>query len=299
MNNYLIVLLGPTASGKTETGIRLAKKLNCEILSADSRQFYKEMHIGTAKPSIKEMQGVKHHFIDFLSIEDDYSAGRFEEDAISLLNRIYKKQHVALLLGGSGLYLDAVCKGIDKLPGADAAIRRDLSSMLKNEGITALKNTLRELDPVYYEEIDINNPRRIMRALEVCLISGKPYSAFLSAKKKQRDFSIIKIGLKPERETLYSNINTRVDEMIKKGLVAEARKLHKHKHLNALQTVGYTELFSHFEGKTTLEEAIELIKRNTRRYARRQLTWFRKDKAINWFLPDEQDKMLQFAETQL
>jgi len=297
MNNKLVVILGPTSVGKTEVSIRLAKTLSAEVLSADSRQFYKEMNIGTAKPSSDETRNVRHHFINNLSIQESYNAGHFEEDAINYLTKLFNTSEYAIMVGGSGLYVDAVCNGLDDLP-SNQEMRDSLIERLETEGIKMIVNQLEELDPDFCETADLSNPRRVVRALEVCLVSGKPYSSFRTSPKKERDFNTIKIGLEIEREELYNRINKRVDIMIKSGLVEEAKKLHEQRGLNALETVGYTELFDHFEKKHTLEEAIELIKRNTRRYAKRQLTWFKKDIEVKWFHPKVFDKIVEHINNQ-
>ncbi|PCJ83424.1 MAG: tRNA (adenosine(37)-N6)-dimethylallyltransferase MiaA [Flavobacteriales bacterium] len=289
MAKTLIVILGPTAVGKTALGIELAKDFSTEIISADSRQFYKEMAIGTAKPTAKEMQGIKHHFIDFLSIEENYTAGKFEKDALNCLEGIFQTKDMAIMIGGSGLYINAVCNGIDEIPEGNEEIRQQLNNKLEKEGIELLQKQLQELDAEYYTEVDVSNPRRLIRALEVCLTSDIPYSTLRKNSAKKRSFKIVKIGLHLEREELYNRINNRADLMIKNGLPAEAKKLYPFKTHNALQTVGYSELFDYFDGKHSLEKAVELIKRNTRRYAKRQLTWFRKDKEIEWFAPNELD----------
>ena len=292
-NKYLIILTGPTAVGKTVLSIKLARFFNAEILSADSRQFYKELSIGTAKPSKEEMQGVPHHFIDHISIEDEYSVGKFEQEAIALLDDIFKRTNIAILTGGSGLYVNAVCHGFDEVPEASKEIRAKLNKEYREHGIALLQQKLQSADPDYFKAVDINNPQRLIRALEVCESTGIPYSRFREGKKSTRNFNIIKVGLQRERKELYERINERVDNMIAAGLVEEVRRLYRYRTLNALQTVGYRELFDFFEGKYTLEQAIDLIKQNTRNFAKRQITWFRKDE-INWFHPDEEDKITAF-----
>lgn len=285
--------------GKTALSVKLAHLFNTEILSADSRQFYKELSIGTAKPSEEEMQGVPHHFIGHISIEDKYSVGKFEQEAIALLGDIFKKKDIVILTGGSGLYINAVCHGFDEVPEVNEGIRVKLNKEYREHGISLLQQKLQSADPDYFKTADINNPQRLIRALEVCEGTGIPYSRFREGKKSKRDFHIIKAGLQRERKELYERINTRVDNMIIAGLVEEARKVYGYKNLNALQTVGYKELFNFFEGKCTLEEAVSLIKQNTRNFAKRQLTWFRKDKEINWFHPDEEDKITAFINQQV
>jgi tRNA dimethylallyltransferase len=279
----LITVIGPTAIGKTALAIGLAKHFKTEIISADSRQFFKEMHIGTAVPTAVELNTVPHHFIQNLSINNDYSVGDFEREALKKLHELFEKYAVVVMVGGSGLYVDAVCNGLDDFPEVDPAIRKNLKARLEETGILELQNELKKLDFTTYNQIDLENPQRLIRALEICLVSGKPYSSFLSENKSPREFNSIKIGLTAPREIVYDRINQRVDQMIENGLVDEARKLFPYKNLNALQTVGYKELFSYFEGETNLEFAIEEIKKNTRRFAKRQFTWFKKDQEILWF----------------
>lgn len=295
-NKYLIVIVGPTAIGKTALSIRLAQYFNTEILSADSRQFFKEMSIGTAKPSKQEMQGIVHHFIDSHSITEEYNVGKFETDAVHLLDQLFQKKDIVIMAGGSGLYVDAVCKGFDELPEADITIRKQIDQLYSEKGIEALQTLLQELDPTYYDQVDKMNPQRLSRALEVCLSSGKPYSQLREGKNKERGFRIIKIGLTIEREKLYNNINKRVDQMIAAGLLDEVKRLTTHQTKNALQTVGYQELFDHLNNKTTLEKAIELIKQHTRNFAKRQLTWFRRDKDTKWFEPTETETIIKYIE---
>jgi tRNA dimethylallyltransferase len=294
MSGTLIVVCGPTASGKTKLAIQLAKHFSAEIISADSRQVYKELKIGSAPPSQAELKEVKHHFIASRNLDEDYNAGAFEKDVLQLLDKLFQKNKFAILVGGSGLYIDAVCSGFDKVPSSFPEIRKQLQDLYEAKGIEQLQNKLKELDPDYYTKIDLSNPQRLMRALEVCIGTGKPYSLLREGKKNPRDFRIIKIGLELPRELLYQRIDARVDEMIKTGLLKEAKNLISKKELNALQTVGYKELFDYFENKTSLDEAIDLIKRNSRRYAKRQLTWFRRDKEIQWFSPDDVNRIIQF-----
>lgn len=288
----LIVIAGPTAIGKTALSIAIAKEFNTSILSADSRQFFKEMSIGTAKPGAKEMQDILHHFIDSHSIFENYNVGKYETEAIALLEKLFETQDKLILVGGSGLYIDAICKGFDELPEADTEVRSNINSLLQTDGIEGLQNLLKQLDPDYYKKVDLQNPQRMSRALEVCLTTGKPYSAFRGGAIKKRNFKIIKIGINTSRELLYERINKRVDEMMKNGLLEEVKGLQAHKQLNALQTVGYKELFDHFEKGTDLNSTIELIKQNTRNFAKRQLTWFRRDKEIKWFEPDEVQEII-------
>ena len=271
----LIVISGPTAVGKTSFAIALAKQLNCPILSSDARQFYSEMYIGTAVPSIAEQQGVKHDFIQHLSIHDSYSVGDFEKDALSLLKKYHKEHPVVIMVGGSNLYNSAVMHGLDTFPEVAEEIKEQWQLAYEHKGINHLQQALRKLDPDYFQTVDLNNHVRLLRALHICSVTGKPYSSFLGQNKEQRDFESLSIEICMPRKQLYDNINKRVDIMIEKGLVAEAKALYPHKHLNALQTVGYRELFRYFEGKQGLEEAVEDIKTNTRRFAKRQLTWLR------------------------
>lgn len=296
MSGTLIVVCGPTASGKTKLAIQLAKYFSAEIISADSRQVYKELKIGSAPPSEEELKEVRHHFIATRTLNEDYNAGAYEKDVLALLDKLFQENKYVILVGGSGLYIDAVCNGFDNVPSSFPEIRKQLQSLYDEMGIESLQKKLKELDPDYFDKIDLNNPQRLMRALEVCIGSGKPYSSFRKGTVNQRDFRIIKIGLELPRDVLYKRIDARVDEMMKAGLLEEVKNLLTQKHLNALQTVGYKELFDFFESKTTLDEAVDLIKRNSRRYAKRQLTWFRKDKEIQWFLPDDIEKIINVCE---
>ncbi len=283
MTKTLISIVGPTAIGKTALSIKLAQHFKTEIISADSRQFFKEMNIGTAVPSEEELRAAKHHFIQHISINDNYSVGDFERDAMSKIETIHKKNNVAIMVGGSGLYVKAVTKGLDNFPDIDKNIRTDLNKRFLEEGIEGLQSELKSLDHKAYESIAIDNPQRLIRALEICIGSGQPYSSFLTNPEKSRSFKTLSIGLNAERSTIYDRINQRVDIMVNNGLVEEAKNLLKHKDLNALNTVGYKELFKYFEGEWTLDFAISEIKKNTRRFAKRQLTWFRKDATIEWF----------------
>jgi tRNA dimethylallyltransferase len=278
----LIAVVGPTAIGKTKLAIALAQHYKTEILSADSRQFYKEMQIGTAVPSTEELKAIKHHFIQHKSIFEAYSVGDFEKEAVNKLNQLFKNNDVAVMVGGSGLYVDAVVNGLDDFPKVAPEIRKKLNIELKTKGIKSLQERLKELDIDYYKKADIENPHRIIRALEICIGTGKPYSAFLNKKKKIRNFKTVYIGLQAEREQIYNRINQRVDLMMNKGLLREAKLLYPHSGLNALQTVGYKELFSFIDNKWSIDTAIEEIKKNTRRFAKRQLTWYRKNAAIFW-----------------
>jgi tRNA dimethylallyltransferase len=299
---FLVVILGPTAAGKTAASLELAKEFETEILSADSRQFFKEMSIGTAKPNEHELKSVKHHFIDSLSVSDEYNVGMFERDALKILDKLFKKKDVVVMAGGSGLYINAVCNGFDEVPQADQEIRANITEMYKREGIEYLQSTLKKLDEEHYRKVDIKNPHRLIRAIEVCMTTGKPYSELRKGEKKKRNFTTVKIGLNMDREKLYAKINSRVDTMMSQGLLEEVKALAPFRaggNLNSLQTVGYTELFEHLEGKYDLERAVELIKQNTRNFAKRQMTWFRKDKEITWFEPEEIKGIMQFINTQI
>ena len=288
----LIVIAGPTAVGKTALSIEIAKIYNCPVLSADSRQFFKEMNIGTAKPQETEMHGVPHYFINSHSITDDFNVGKYETEAIALLEKLFQTHRNIILVGGSGLYIDAICKGFDELPAADEEIRNRINLILQMDGIEGLKKLLSELDINYYNKVDLQNPQRLSRAIEVCLTTGKPYSEFRKGKIKNRNFNIIKIGINILRELLYKRINLRVDEMMANGLLQEVKSIQAYKHLNALQTVGYKELFDHLENHLDLNSAIELIKQNTRRFAKRQLTWFNRDEHIKWFEPHQLEEII-------
>jgi tRNA dimethylallyltransferase len=278
----LIVIAGPTAVGKTAAAIQLALHYTTVVVSADSRQFFREMKIGTAKPDAGELATVKHYFINSHSINDDYNVGDYEKQALQLLNELFKEHDVVILAGGSGLYIKAVCEGFDELPTAVPGIREKLNQDLVEHGISYLKERLKIADPDYYQEVDINNPQRVIRALEVFESTRQPFSSYRKASINKRPFNIVKVVLDMPREQLYDRINRRVDIMVEQGLVEEVRSLLPHRHLNALNTVGYSELFDYFDGKIDLETAIELIKQNTRRFAKRQLTWFRRDKDVNW-----------------
>ena len=282
LNKTLITVVGPTAIGKTALAINLANHFNTEIISCDSRQFYKEMTIGTAVPEPEELAAATHHFIQNRSIFDDYNVGQFEKDSLLKIKTLFLKHDVLIMVGGSGLYVDAVLKGLDYLPEVDTEIRKQLTLQLASKGITYLQNKLKELDIESYNTIAIDNPHRIIRALEICIGTGNTYSSYKNKPKSPRNFASIKIGVSTEREIIYNRINQRVDVMIQNGLLQEAKKLHPQKQLNALQTVGYRELFQYFEGNFTKEFAFSEIKKNTRRFAKRQLTWFRKDKTIIW-----------------
>ena len=281
--NTLITILGPTAIGKTALSIELAKHFNADIISCDSRQFYKEMTIGTAVPEKHELAAAKHHFIQNRSIFEDYNVGDFEKDALKKLDKLFKKNAIQIMVGGSGLYVDAVLKGLDYFPKVDKTIREKLNKTLEEKGLTHLQNQLKALDIETYNNIAIDNPQRVIRALEICIGTETPYSTYKNKPKTKRNFNSIKIGLTADRDIIYNRINQRVDLMMANGLLDEAKSLYEYKHLNALQTVGYRELFSFFNGEFDKDFAISEIKKNTRRFAKRQLTWFRKDGAIIWF----------------
>ena len=286
MNHQLIVIAGPTASGKTEIAIKLAQSYKTVIVSADSRQFYREMSIGTAKPTPEELAAAPHYFINSHSITENFSVGDYEKQGLALLDELFKMHNTIILVGGSGLYIKALCEGFDDIPRADAAIREELNKELAEKGIAVLQEELKIADPVFYKQVDLSNPQRVIRALEVFRSTAKPFSSFRKAAVNERHFNTIKIGVDMPRELLYDRINQRVDDMIKQGLVDEAQSLLPYRHLNALNTVGYSELFDYFDGKADLNIAIERIKQNTRHFAKRQLTWFRKDKAVHWLEPN-------------
>lgn len=297
---HLIIITGPTASGKTDLAVTLAEHFDTEIISADSRQIFKEMRIGTAVPDDEVLHRVKHHFIQTRSVKEYYNAFMYETEVIDLLEQqLFVNHDVAIMCGGSMMYVDAVCNGIDLIPDPDMAVRNRLWQQFENEGIEPLRQQLLQLDPEYYKICDLNNHKRIIKALEVSIQTGKPYSSFRTGNKKQRSFSIIKIGVNYPREILHQRINQRVDKMIGEGLLDEARSLYSLKHLNSLNTVGYRELFDFFDNKTSLETAVELIKRNTRRYARKQISWFNGDKDLTWFQPDMVDDIINYCNSKI
>jgi tRNA dimethylallyltransferase len=293
-NKYLIAILGPTAIGKTDLCIQLAQHFHTEILSADSRQFYRGMAIGTAQPNPEERQAIKHHFIDFLPIQATYSAGKFEKEALNKLDVLFNNHTHVLLTGGSGLYIKAVCEGLEDMPLVDMNLRQQLNNRIQEAGLANLQQELALRDPVYYKKVDIYNPQRIIRALEVCITTGQPYSSFFTKKLAPRPFKCIKIGLFREREELYKRIDQRVDQMFEQGLLEEATALYAYKDYNALQTVGYQEVFGYLSGNYDQAEAIRLIKKNTRRYAKRQLTWFRKVPDIYWLHPNDFKAIIKY-----
>ena len=294
----LIVITGPTAVGKTQLCLDIAKHFDIPIINADSRQIYKELSIGTAKPSAEEQQQIKHYFVGALSLEDYYSASLFETQVMELLSTLFKTSDYALMTGGSMMYIDAVCDGIDDIPTIDDETRATMKQRLADEGLSKLCEELQRLDPEYYEIVDRQNPKRVVHALEICTMTGRTYTSFRKREKKERPFRIVKIGLNREREELYNRINARVDEMIQKGLLKEAESVYSLRELNALNTVGYKELFDYFDGRWPLEEAVERIKGNTRRYARKQLTWYKKDPQIRWFHPDQKKEIIDYIITE-
>lgn len=291
----LLVIVGPTGCGKTDLSIRLARHYDAPILSTDSRQLYRGMPIGTAQPTSEQLQAAEHHFIASHDIIENLSCGEYEVLALERLRQLFALHDRVIAVGGSGLYVQALCEGMDDLPRADAALRAELTEKLHREGVAALAEQLRELDPAYYELVDRNNPARVLRGLEVCLQTGRPFSELRTGSRRERNFQIIKIGVTLPREELYARIDRRVDAMMEAGLEAEARALYPYRKLNSLQTVGYRELFDYFDGTVSRETAVESIKRNTRRYAKRQLTWFRRDSEIRWFLPDADEAIIDYA----
>lgn len=293
----LLVIVGPTGSGKTDLSIRLAQHYGAPILSTDSRQFYRGMPIGTAQPDAEQLQAAEHHFIASHDIKENLNCGEYALQALACLERLFATHDWVVAVGGSGLYVKALCEGMDDLPQADPALRAELSRRLETEGVDALAAELQRLDPLYYEEVDRKNPARVVRALEVCLQTGRPYSAQRSGKRTPRPFGIVKVGIDLPREELYGRIDRRVDRMLADGLEAEARALYPYRSLNALQTVGYREFFDYFDGRTSYDEAVELIKRNSRRYAKRQLTWFRRDAEIRWFSPWDDAAIIAYVDS--
>ena len=290
----LIVITGPTAVGKTALCLDIAQHFGIPIINADSRQIYKELKIGTASPTNEQLSKVKHYFVGSLSLNDYYSASLFEQQTLEILEREFSTSNYALMAGGSMMYIDAVCNGIDDIPTVDDNTREALKTRLSSEGLEPLVQELKELDPEYYEIVDKQNPRRVVHGLEICLMTGKTYTSFRKREKKQRPFRIVKIGLNREREELYNRINQRVDQMMAEGLLEEAKSLYPMRQMNALNTVGYKEMFAYLDGTWTLEEAVERIKGNTRRYARKQLTWYKKDEPIKWFHPDDKAKIISY-----
>lgn len=297
MDKYLVVIAGPTASGKTATAIQVAKALGTEIISADSRQFYKELPIGTAAPTKEEQSEVQHHMIHNLNVEDKYDVADYENDVLALLKKLFINHDTVVLTGGSGLFIDAVCKGLDSIPDISDEVRNKVNKLYEEGGLFALQNEVQRLDPEYYNIVDKYNPRRLQRAVEVCYQTGLTYSSFRNNTAKVRDFKIIKVALLWDRNELISRINLRVEKMVSEGLLEEARAMYPKRHLNSLNTVGYKELFEHFDGKATLNEAIEHIKINTRQYAKRQMTWLRKNNDYQWFTIDEIPEMINYIKS--
>lgn len=295
----LIVIIGPTGVGKTSTSLSLASHLGCDNLSADSRQMYRQMPIGTAAPTTEELSQIKHHFVQFLNPDDLYNASQYETDVVELLPGLFAQNMVQVMVGGSMMYIDAVCKGIDEMPDVDLEIRKQLKQQLDLEGLESLRLQLKVMDPISYAKVDLQNPARVLHAVEVCLTTGRPYSSFLTRSIKKRDFNILKIGIDLPRPQLYDRINTRVDLMMQQGLVEEVKTLLPYKNCNALNTVGYKEIFDFLDGKTNLKRATDLIKRNSRRYAKKQLTWFKKDESITWFQPTDSEQILQWVDERI
>lgn len=298
-NKTLISIVGPTAIGKTALAIQLAQHFTTEIISADSRQFFKEMAIGTAKPDAEELAAAKHHFIDSHSVSQLFSTGDFEIEGLKTLDAIFENHDLAIMVGGSGLYVNALINGLDEMPDIDLSIREKLNKQFEQEGLAAIQTQLAKLDPEYFAKVDQQNPQRMIRGLEVFLSTGQKLSSMLSATKKERPFNIIKIGLNTDRAVLYNRINQRVDKMIAEGLLEEVKSLTAFKQFNALNTVGYSEIFDYFDGKLSLDEAIAAIKQNTRRFAKRQLTWFRRDEEIKWFEPEQGSEVINFVENKI
>lgn len=299
MRKKLVVLLGPTAVGKTELSLQLAERLGCPIISADSRQLYRDMVVATAAPTREQLARVPHYFIGTLALTDYYSAAQYEADALALIEQLFTRHDTLLLTGGSMMYIDAVCNGIDEIPTISDEVRRAVVTRYEEAGLDVLLEELLRLDPVFYERVDRRNPKRVIHAVEICRMTGQPYSSLRTETKKERPFDIVKIGLTRPRAELYERINSRVDAMMRDGLEAEARKLYPYRHLNALNTVGYKEMFAYFDGTYDLPAAVEKIKRNTRVYARKQMTWFRRDDTIVWFTPDDRLKLFAYVEKRL
>ena len=294
----LIVVVGATASGKTDLSIALARNYNAPILSMDSRQVFKHLLIGTAYPSAEQLQAVEHHFIGELELTENFNCGEYEKRALERLDALFEHNDTVVAVGGSGLYVKALCEGMDELPEADDELRNELMNRLSTEGVESLAAQLKVLDPQYYEVVDRQNPARVMRALEVCLVSGQKYSELRKSERKVRDFQIVKVGITMPREQLYDRINRRVDIMVEQGLEAEARAVLPYRHCNSLKTVGYAEMFDYFDSKITFAEAVELIKRNSRRYAKRQITWFGRDSQIVWFNRGEESQIIKYINAQ-
>ncbi|MEG1586152.1 MAG: tRNA (adenosine(37)-N6)-dimethylallyltransferase MiaA [Bacteroidales bacterium] len=299
MPKYLIVLIGPTGVGKTELSLRLAETFNASIISSDSRQLYRDLSIGTAAATPEQLLRVKHHFVGLLGLEEYFSAARFEEEVIRFLDTYYQDHSVALMTGGSMMYIDAVCKGIDDMPSVSAEVRRQVVEMYETMGLDGILAELERLDPEYYAIVDRKNQKRVMHGLEVCLTTGKTFTSFRTNSIKERPFKIIKIGLIRDREELYKRINSRVDQMMEDGLLEEARSVYEHRHLNSLNTVGYKEMFNYLSGEWTLDFAVEKIKQNTRIYSRKQMTWFKRDETIQWFHPEQEQEILSYLSDEI
>lgn len=299
MKNTLIILSGPTGAGKTATSLRIAQHLNAPIISADSRQFYKDLPIGTAAPTPQQLALAPHYMVGMLRLEEYYSAAMFEADVLDLLAELFRSSPIVILCGGSMMYIDAVCKGIDDVPNISPAVRKALAEQYAAEGLAPILAELERLDPEHYMKVDHRNYRRVLHALEVCRQTGRPYSSFLTLSVKKRPFDIIKVGLRLERDVLYDRINSRVDGMMANGFVEEARRVYPQRHYNSLNTLGYKELFACFDGSCTLDEATEKIKRNTRVYARKQMTWFRRDPEIAWFNPSHEQSIMEYIDSRI
>ncbi|MDP3914998.1 MAG: tRNA (adenosine(37)-N6)-dimethylallyltransferase MiaA [Bacteroidota bacterium] len=297
--NTLIVVLGPTGIGKSDISIQLANYFSTDIISADSRQFFRELSIGTAVPAEEDLKSVIHHFIHSRSIHDYYNVSEYETEAIDLINQLFKSKNPLILTGGSMLYIDTICKGIDDIPTVTPEIRQEVVNWYAENGLEALQQRLLNLDPEYHSIADLNNPKRLLHAVEICQLTGKTFTSFRKNTVRERPFLIVKIGINQNREILYQRINERVERMMDAGLLDEARGVYPHKDLNSLNTVGYKELFAFFDGNCTLDEAVDLIKRNSRKYARKQLTWFRRDNEITWFEPEQIQEIIAFTEQKL
>ena len=295
----LLVLLGPTGVGKTKLSLSLAEHFGCPIVSSDSRQFYRELKIGTAAPTEKELNRVKHYFVGSHSIHDEYNAGQYEQDAIKLLDELFQQHKVVLLVGGSMMYIDAICNGMDEIPTVDAETRAYWQKQFSEFGLEFIQSELKKLDPLHYDQVDLQNPKRILHALEICTITGNPYSELRTGVRKARSFNILKVGLNRPRPDLYERINTRVEIMMREGLLQEAEQFYKFKELNTLNTVGYKELYEYMDGNWTLDFAINMIKQDSRRYAKRQLTWFNRDKEILWYHPQELESNIELITTKI
>jgi tRNA dimethylallyltransferase len=298
-NKTLLVILGPTGVGKTNISLRLAEHFACPIISSDSRQFYRELKIGTAAPTAEQLNRVKHYFVGSHSIFDEYNAGQYEQDVIQMLDELYLKHDVVMLVGGSMMYIDAVCNGMDNIPTVNAETRTFWLQQFDEKGLEFIQSELKRLDPIHYEQVDRQNPKRILHALEICSMTGNPYSSLRTGEKKQRNFNVIKVGLNLPRPELYSRINSRVDEMMNEGLLKEAELFYSNRHLNTLNTVGYKELYEYMNGNWTLDFAVNMIKQDSRRYAKRQLTWFNRDVDIQWFEPKEEEQIIQFVDNNI